>query len=169
MATRKRKTKAAASTAHKPYRSTGLRIIALLEAAKGILVLAAGWGLLAFVGKDIHGAGARLVAGLNLNPAGDYPRIFVDLLEDLDHPKLWALATAAMIYALVRLIEAYGLWRARRWAEWFGALSGSLYIPLELNSLAEGVTWPKLTLLLLNVTVVAYLTWRLWRSALRSA
>ncbi len=41
------------------------------------------------------------------------------------------------------LLESYGLWFAKRWAEWFALLSGSVYLPVELYGLLKGVTWIK--------------------------
>ena len=67
------------------------------------------------------------------------------------------LASAAALYAALRFLEAYGLWRNRRWAEWLAALSGAIYIPFELYELHRGVSWLKLAALLLNAAVLAYM------------
>jgi uncharacterized membrane protein (DUF2068 family) len=48
----------------------------------------------------------------------------------------------------------FGLWRGRRWAEWFAAVSGGIYIPFELYELFQGVTWLSVGALLVNVFVV---------------
>jgi uncharacterized membrane protein (DUF2068 family) len=58
---------------------------------------------------------------------------------------------------VVRFIEAFGLWRRKRWAAWFGVLSGGIYIPVELFEVAHGLSWAKLTVLTVNLAVVAYL------------
>ena len=47
---------------------------------------------------------------------------------------------------------------ARRWGEWLALLSATLYVPFEIYAIARGVSWLKVTLLLLNVAFVAYLT-----------
>jgi uncharacterized membrane protein (DUF2068 family) len=107
-------------------------MVALFEGVKGLLVLLTGCGLLALLHKDIHQAAAELVQHLHMNPASHYPRIFLDLSERVTDAKLWALAAAALIYSIVRFAEAAGLWLRRRWAEWFGALTGGLYIPVEI-------------------------------------
>ena len=46
----------------------------------------------------------------------------------------------------------------RQWAKWFGILTGGIYIPDELYDLLHGLTWLKMTILLVNVTIVDYLT-----------
>jgi uncharacterized membrane protein (DUF2068 family) len=45
----------------------------------------------------------------------------------------------------------------RRWAEWFGILTGSIYIPLEIFELTRSVTWPKVTVLGVNAVVIIFL------------
>lgn len=145
------------------HHSNGLKIVALFEGAKGVLVLLAGFGVLSFVHKDVHEVVARLVRHFNFNPASHYPRIFLDLSQRITDVQLWALAGAALIYSLVRLVEAGGLWLRKTWAEWFGALTGSMYIPVEIYELHKGVSWPKVVVLTVNVGIVSYLFFELIR------
>jgi uncharacterized membrane protein (DUF2068 family) len=106
----------------------GLHLVALFEGAKGLLVLLAGFGLLTFIHKDVHEGAIGLVEHFHFNPASHYPRIFLDLTERITDTRLWAMACAALIYSIVRLAEATGLWLGRKWAEWFGILTGGMYI-----------------------------------------
>lgn len=142
----------------------GLHIIALFEGTKGLVVLLAGFGLLSFVHKDVHEAAMLLVKHFNFNPASHYPRIFLDLSERVNDTRLWSLAIAAAMYALVRFIEAAGLWLRKAWAEWFAVLTGGMYIPVEIYEVARSVTWPRVAVLVINVTVVSYLLIILIRS-----
>lgn len=141
----------------------GLRVVAMFEASKGILVLLVGFGLLSFAHKDLHQAAEELVRHLHLNPAMHYPSIFIDAANRVTDPQLWALALSALCYAGVRLAEAYGLWKQLQWAEWFGVLSGGIYIPMELFELWRGITWPRVTVLAVNLGVVGYLSLVLFR------
>jgi uncharacterized membrane protein (DUF2068 family) len=141
-----------------------LRVVALFEGAKGALVLVAGCGLLSFIHKDLHEAAVQLVELVHLNPARQYPRIFIDLTENVTDSQLWAMAAAALMYSIVRFVEAAGLWLERKWAEWFGVLTGGLYVPLELFEVTRGVTWPKVTVLAVNIGVVLYLLFELNRT-----
>jgi uncharacterized membrane protein (DUF2068 family) len=143
---------------------TGLRTVALFEAAKGLVVLAAGFGLLALVHRDAQAVAERFVEHLHLNPAKHYPRIFVDAASRLTDGRLWTLAWLAASYSTLRMIEAYGLWRARRWAEWFAAVSGGIYLPVEVFELTRGLSWVKAVTLILNLVIVAYMARTLWRS-----
>ena len=132
-------------------------MVALFEGAKGALVLLVGFGLLALIHRDLHAAAEQLVRHFHINPASHYPRIFIDLSDRLTDLKLWAIALGALFYAVIRFAEAAGLWMQRPWAEWFGLLSGGMYIPIELYEVMQGVSWPKVTVLVVNGVIVVYL------------
>jgi uncharacterized membrane protein (DUF2068 family) len=78
--------------------------------------------------------------------------------------QLWGLAFSALCYSIVRFVEAYGLWKRMAWAEWFGLLTGGMYIPLELFEVVRRVTWPKMSILVVNLGVVGYLAYVLLQS-----
>jgi uncharacterized membrane protein (DUF2068 family) len=143
-----------------------LRAIAWFEAAKGALVLLAGFGLAAFLHRDAERIAEVLVTRLHLNPAKGHARIFLELLGDLSSGKLWLLAGFAAGYALLRFIEAYGLWWDRPWAKWVAVVSGGVYVPFEIYELSLSVTWVKVTALIINVSVVAYMARSLWAQRL---
>jgi uncharacterized membrane protein (DUF2068 family) len=141
----------------KQSHSRGLHVVALFEGTKGLLVLLVGFELLTYIHKDINEAAMHLVKHLHLNPASHYPRIFLDLMEHIDDTKLWSMALAAAMYFVVRMIETVGLWLRKTWAEWFAVLTGGMYIPVEIYEVASKVTWPRITVLVVNLGVVSYL------------
>lgn len=141
----------------------GLRFVALLELAKGALVLLVGFGLLTQLHRDTGLAAEELVRLFHLNPASHTPSVFIEAAAKLTDARLWLLAAAALGYALVRVAEAYGLWRERAWAEWFGVLAGGVYLPIELYELHERVTWARATVLAVNLVVVGILALALRR------
>ena len=61
----------------------------------------------------------------------------------------------------MRFAEAYGLWLERRWAEWFAALSGSIYVLFELIEIYERANWLSIGALLLSVGIVTLMTFSL--------
>ena len=139
--------------------SSALRTVALFEATKGALVLLVGFGLLSLVHRDAQHFAERLVAHAHLNAAARYPRIFVDVASQLTEVRLWLMAVGATVYSLLRFAEAYGLWHARRWAQWIAALSGGVYVPYELFALYERVTWLGLGSLMLNAAIVVFMSY----------
>ena len=141
------------------YRKTGragLKTIAIFEALKGSIVLLAAAGLISL---------EEIVRHFHLNPANRYPRIFLDAAASLTSGKLWLLAGGAFLYATIRFAEAYGLWNERAWAEWLGAISGGIYVPIEVFELMHGVSVLKVSLLLLNIGIVAFLGRTIYRGA----
>jgi uncharacterized membrane protein (DUF2068 family) len=130
----------------------------MVEASKGLLVVLAGFGLLALIHADVQNLAEDMVTHLHLNPSSHYPRIFIDLAAHLSDSRLWTLASLAFGYASLRFAEAGGLWFHRVWAEWLAALSGGIYVPFELYELANGVTVLKVATLSINLIIVAYMS-----------
>ena len=141
----------------------GVRTVALFEAAKGLVVVMAGLGLLALIHRDAQAVAEEIVRYLHLNPAKQIPRIFLEASTRVTDARLWALALTAAIYSTIRFAEAYGLWRQQIWAEWFGILSGSIYLPVELYELTVRISPPRLAVFLVNLLVVGWLSWIRWR------
>ena len=137
--------------------SAGVRAVAVFEAAKGLLVLVAGFGLLSLVHRDAQHSAEMIVRHLHLNPARHYPRVFIQAAGGVGSSRLWMLAGGAFAYSLVRFIEAYGLWRLRPWAEWLAIVAGGLYLPVEVYELLRHPTLLKGGILVGNLAIVAYL------------
>ena len=114
-------------------RNRGLRMVAAVEATKGLLVLAVGAGLLSLIHRDVEAVAEHVVRALHMNPASHTPRVFLDLAEKLTSTRLQLLALGAAAYATLHLVEAYGLWLARRWAEWLTVVAD--YLPEPFRAL----------------------------------
>ena len=140
-----------------------LRTIAVYEAAKGVLVLLTGFGLLAAVHRNVQQLAEQLVAQAHLNAASHFPRIFLEAAANVTDARIWMLATFAAGYALVRFVMAYGLWFGRRWAEWLVALSAGIYLPFEIYELFKEVTWIVIGAIVVNILVIALMVAALHR------
>ena len=134
-----------------------IQIVALFEAAKGVIVLLAATGLLSLVHRNVYAIAVALVEHTHLNPASKYPRIFLEAASHLQDTRLLLLAIGAAAYATIRLVEAYGLYRERQWAEVLAAVSGAIYVPFELLALLRSPTWHGLAILLVNLLVVVFM------------
>ena len=107
----------------------GLAAIALLEAGKAALAF------LAAAGLEISGpAPLRNIVNTLIRRIGSDPEhgSFSKLL-DLITPDTVHVGVAALVaYGLLRVVEAWGLWRARAWASWLGCIGTALYLPLDV-------------------------------------
>ena len=137
---------------------TVVRSVAIFEAAKGALVLLAGFGVLSLVGHNVRVAAAALVGRLHINPTHRFGHSFIEAASGVTDTGLWVIASIGFLYALFRFLEAYGLWFGRRWAEWLAIVSGGLYLPLETYELVQRFTWVRVSAVIVNLIVVLAMT-----------
>jgi uncharacterized membrane protein (DUF2068 family) len=138
-------------------KTAGLRAIATLEAAKGLLVVLLEFGLLALIHRDAAEVAENIVHHLHLNPEHHFGHAIIHAASTLTDKRLWAIAIGGLAYAAVRFVEAYGLWHRRVWAEWFALLSGALYLPWEIYEFAEKITPIRTGILIVNLIIVGYM------------
>jgi uncharacterized membrane protein (DUF2068 family) len=131
-----------------------VRVVAVFETLKGLVVLLAATGVLALVHKDLEAVAYKLVEHAHLDPAARYPQIFITAASNLQNTRLALLALGAAAYSALRFIEAFGLLRGRAWAEVLAAGSGAIYVPFELVGFVHRPTLLHATLLLANAVVV---------------
>ncbi|SFN33922.1 DUF2127 domain-containing protein [Variovorax sp. OV329] len=142
---------------------SAVRLVAFFEAAKGVLVLLVGTGVIALRHKGVYDVALSLIAHAHLNPASRYPHIFLDAASDLQNTRLLVLAGGAACYAALRFVEAFGLLFARSWAEMLAALSGAIYVPFEIMGLWEHRTLLHAGMLVANLAIVALMLYALVR------
>ncbi len=140
----------------------GLRTVAIFEATKGVLVLIIGLALLTLIHRDAQDVAETIVRYSHLNPDRRFLRRFVEFAGTVSDSRLWFMAAIALLYSSIRFTEAYGLWRARAWAEWFAIISGAVYVPIEIYELARHPSIFKVAVLLFNVAIVAYMIYVRW-------
>ena len=134
--------------------ANAIRAVSFVEAFKGAVVLLGATGLLSLLHKDVYAFALLLIDHAHLNPASKYPQIFLDAAAKTGDTRLLMLAAGAAIYALVRFVEAYGLYFERAWAEVLAAGSGAIYVPFEVVGLLRKPSWHGAALLSLNLIVV---------------
>ena len=149
---------------HTTARRRTLRAIALFEAAKGLAALAAVIGLLDVLRYyNLHHLALALLWRFHLNTQTHYPALLLHYADLLSVINVRTLAPLAIGYISLRLLESYGLWKEKTWAEWLGALSGALYLPLEAGHLMHRPTLTNAAVLLANLLVVGFLALQLWQ------
>jgi len=136
-----------------------LRAVATLELSKGVVVLLGACGALLLLHRDTSEVAESLLRLLHISPDRHFAQFFLDWVDTLTDAKLWTIAGVAMAYACLRFIEAYGLWRARAWAEWFALISGSIYLPFEVYGLERRPDFFHVAVLVLNLIVVLYMAY----------
>lgn len=134
-----------------------LRLIAALEASKGILALIVGFTLHELGSVEIQKLFVELVSHLHLNPSSQLPGAIYHAIHEVNNNNITLIAAGTVLYASVRMVEAYGLWHAFAWTEWFAMASGAIYFPFEIDAVITRGHWLDWAALLINLVVVAYM------------
>lgn len=140
-----------------------LRMIAVLEAIKGLLALIAASGLLLLTPDDVADVAERVVEHLHLDPATHYPSVFLEFASRATPEWMRLVAVGAFVYAGFRIAESIGLWRDRSWAEWLGVVTGLIYVPFEILAFIKRPGPEPIVAMLINLGIVWYLGDRLRR------
>src|SRR3982750_1838732 len=134
----------------------GLRAVASFEAFKGIAVVLLGLVLLIYHSHAEDLAEAML-DHLHIDEDRRIGQMLMHAASQVTDARLWTIAGAALTYATVRFVEAWGLWHRRIWAEWFALLSGTMYLPWEILKVAQRATAERIIVLAINVIIVLYM------------
>jgi uncharacterized membrane protein (DUF2068 family) len=80
-------------------------------------------------------------------------------LLDLRTTTVRVLLVTALLYAVVETVEAIGLWKEKRWAEYLTVLATAGFLPLEVHELSKRVTVVRIVALVLNVALIVWLVY----------
>jgi len=75
------------------------------------------------------------------------------------HSTLLLVAGGVLLYGMLQLTEAVGLWMMKRWGEYVAAVATTVFIPLEIYELIEKVTWLRVGALVVNLFAIGYLVY----------
>ena len=139
----------------------GLRSVAAVEIAKGLLALVVTTALVVLLrrGGDLQDVALSIIDFLHIDPDRRIPTMFLEAAgRAMDMNIVFVLSFAA-VYIALRFIEGYGLWRARVWAEWMALISGSIYLPLEIHAIVRKGTLTHWMFLITNLIILAYIAY----------
>ena len=137
---------------------TALRALAIYEGLKGALVLLAGFGALSLVHHNVRLVAEALVGRLHVNPSSGFAHSFIEASDKMTDVGLWLMVGIGFLYACLRIIEAYGLWFERTWAEWLAIVSCGIFLPIELYELLKHFTLVHVSAVGVNLLVIYALT-----------
>jgi uncharacterized membrane protein (DUF2068 family) len=140
-----------------PEHIKGVRTVATFEFSKGVVVLLAGLGVFSMRHRDIWGVTESFLEFIHANPHHHFVGVFIDLVYRFSDVHLWKIALLAAVYAILRFVEAYGLWYIRPWAEWLAIASGSIYIPFEVADILRRPDLIPFLIFAINVGIVLYM------------
>lgn len=141
-----------------------LRAVAVFKIGKALLLVALEIGAFRLLDPRVMESAEHWVAALGAGALDRHAvQLVLDKLTGLSDARLQALGIGGFVLAALFAIEGVGLWLGRRWAEFLTVIATACLIPVEVYELTQKASWPRVSTLVLNLTLVAYLGWQLWR------
>lgn len=142
-----------------------LRLIAIDRALHFLILALLAVAIFAFLSHraQLRGEFYRVLEAIHGSLGGPTGRSHSTILGDLRKAfalrssTLFLLGVIAAAYAALEGIEAVGLWRGRRWAEYLTFISTTILLVPEIYELTGRITVFKIIALIINLLVVAYL------------
>ncbi|HUK56380.1 MAG TPA: DUF2127 domain-containing protein [Nitrospiria bacterium] len=134
-----------------------LKVIIWELTIKGLLLLLLSAGLLSLINKDLELLTKRLAQILNLDVDKHYISLLLSMAGTLKNALLVEVSAGMFLYGILSWVEAYGLHKRKRWAEYLTAVATGLFIPLEIYEVVSRLSVIRVAVLILNVAVVYYL------------
>ncbi len=142
-----------------------LRLIALDRVVHFLVLAVLGTAIILFAGnqKDLRGDYVRILN--SLQASAGFVSSHNGFLREINHlvslstTKLYLYGCAFSTYAVLNAIEAVGLWSEKRWAEYLTLIEVTVLLPLEIYELTLTISYLKISALVINVAVMAYLLW----------
>lgn len=132
-----------------------LRAIALVEVGKGVLALLAASSIATLGAVRIDKAIDRLAS---LSHFDTIQRTLSAIASDINPASVQLVTAMIAAYGALRLAEGWGLWRARAWASWLGAVSVALYLPFDVYASVRHPGWIAFVALAINLAILWILT-----------
>lgn len=134
-----------------------LKFIILELSVKGALLLPLSVGLFSLINKDLELLSKRLAKYLNLDVDNHFINLLLDKVGMVKTTVLVEVSIGLFLYGILCLVEAYGLHRRKRWAEYLTVIGIGLFIPFEIYEVVHRLSTVRVSVLVLNVVIVYYL------------
>jgi uncharacterized membrane protein (DUF2068 family) len=145
---------------------SGLMLIGLFKLAKAIFFFCIGAGAVHLLHKDVGDEVTRLALRLRFDPESRLVALLLHKADLIDAHRLRQISVGTFGYSALALTEGIGLLLEKVWAEYLTLLLTVSFLPWELYELVRRPDWFRLSLLIINLAVLAYLVWLLRRKNL---
>lgn len=139
----------------------GLLLIGLFKLSKCVFFFFMGLGVVHLLHAELGNEVMRLAQLLHFDPEWRVVSVLVEKVDLIDTHRMRQIGFFSFAYSIISLVEGYGLMTGKVWAEYLTLSLTCLALPWELFELARGPSWGRVTLLVINLVVLAYLLWLL--------
>jgi len=145
---------------------SGLMLIGLFKLAKAIFFFCIGAGAIHLLHKDVGDEVTRLALKLRFDPESRLVALLLNKADLIDAHRLRQISAATFGYSALALTEGIGLLLEKVWAEYLTLILTISFLPWEMYELVRRPDGFRLSLLIINLAVLAYLVWLLRRKKL---
>lgn len=144
-------------------RNRWLELIAAYKLLQSMLLIAVAVGALKLVHKDVADILGNLAQAMRMNTDGRVVSFLLEKASLLTDHRLRQISFFLFFYAGLGFLEGLGLMLEKVWAEYLTAILTASFLPLEIFELMHKITAIRVSLLLINLAVLAYLVSHLVR------
>lgn len=128
--------------------------VKLLEAALFVLL---GVGVLRMLHKDLVDEFTRAIVALRFDPEGRFVSLLLGKVALISPHRLREISAVVFAHAALDIVEGVGLILRKIWAEFVTLTVTALFLPVEFFEIVRHVTLVRVSILAVNLAVVAYL------------
>jgi uncharacterized membrane protein (DUF2068 family) len=140
----------------------GLVLIAVYKLLLALFFVSLGVGALRLVGKDVGDLAYRIASDLRFNPEARFVHFLLERASLLEDPMLRRIGFGAFCYAAISVAEGIGLYLEKAWGEYLTLIITASFLPWEIIEIAHRHTFPRFSLLAVNLAVLIYLSKLVW-------
>ena len=134
-----------------------LKFIIWERLVKGILLILISLKGMSLLNRDLHEVVDELIAQFNLDVDRSVIAQTLKKAGMIDGHLLFIITIVLFLYGILDLVEAYGLHRRKRWAEYLTVFATAVFIPFEVYEVLEKFTLIRTGALVLNILIVIFL------------
>jgi len=146
-----------------PRHDRGLLAIGLFKLVKSAFFFCLGVGAFKLLHKDLGDVAMRIAQALHRDPEGRFVTFLMEQVDRIDAHRLREIGFATFAYSALALTEGIGLMMEKVWAEYLTTILTVMFLPWEIYELFREPNLARLSLLIANLVVLAYLLWLLRR------
>jgi uncharacterized membrane protein (DUF2068 family) len=139
-----------------------VKVIGAFKLVKGLLLLAAAFGLLKIFQRDPQETMRSFIQQISVDPGSKYFQMVATKFLHLSE-RLPLVMAGTIVYGLLFSVEGIGLLLQKRWAEWLTVIVTGSFLPLEIYEMAHRATPVRGVVIALNLAILVYLIVRLKR------
>jgi uncharacterized membrane protein (DUF2068 family) len=134
-----------------------LRLIIIEKAFLALLAIVLSAGILTLGNTEIQVWIVHLSKVFNLDADNRFIMLLMDFLINAKASTLVGVSVVGFFYAGLNFVEAYGLAKRYRWAEYLTVVATGLFIPFEVYKVIDELTPLRLWALVINILIVIFL------------